>query len=189
MSQPRFKKAPKWVGKHLTLNVGRADKTIGDHEILDGSKWARFVGMGFLVPFKEPEKKAATPAPKAPATPPAPKDPVDPGKAPADPSKGKAASEEEVNGLIEKYTKAELYAVAGDVELKGRSSLNEAELAKALIEEMGGPDAVSLKADELKQAAEVEANRQGSASKSPAAKAAAQQDASKAGKTSTKKAD
>lgn len=63
----RFKKHEKWIGKDLTLMVGGGDKKIKDHEILEGSQWAKFAGMGFLTQIKD--SPASAPAPvSAPAS-------------------------------------------------------------------------------------------------------------------------
>jgi hypothetical protein len=45
----QFKKAPAYAGKPLSLYVHRGNRSIGDHEVLTGDEWAKFVQMGYLV--------------------------------------------------------------------------------------------------------------------------------------------
>ena len=60
----RYKKHPKYIGKSLTIQRGRQDKLVKDHEILEGREWEKFVVQGFLVPVDEQkEKKEAPPKP------------------------------------------------------------------------------------------------------------------------------
>lgn len=54
---PKYKKAPKFEGKDLTLNIGRSDKKILDGVEYPDPRLARFVGMGFMVEVTA-EKKA-----------------------------------------------------------------------------------------------------------------------------------
>lgn len=49
----RFKKHPKWIGKDLTLMVGGGDRKIKDTDTLEGSQWAKFAGLGFLIQVKD----------------------------------------------------------------------------------------------------------------------------------------
>jgi hypothetical protein len=71
---PNFKKAPAWMGKDLTLNVGRSDMRILDRATYTDPRLMKFVGMGFMVEVKEtvaaPKKapKVATPAAEAPVS-------------------------------------------------------------------------------------------------------------------------
>ena len=59
----RFKKHAKWIGKDLTLMVGGGDRKIKDTDILEGSQWAKFAGLGFLIQIKDsPEPSAPAPA-------------------------------------------------------------------------------------------------------------------------------
>ena len=64
MSTPRFKKHKNWIGKDLTLHIGGGDRKIKDHDVLEGSQWAKFVGMGFLTQIADSADvlKAAAPA-------------------------------------------------------------------------------------------------------------------------------
>jgi len=66
-----YVKADQFVGKSLTLNVGRGDVTIEDGKVYRGAHFENFVDLGFL---KRAPKKAlddevakAPPAPAAPA--------------------------------------------------------------------------------------------------------------------------
>lgn len=71
----QYKKAPKFVGKDLSLNLGRGDMKILDNVVYTDSRLERFVGLGFLVRVKDGEKAGPTvgssipqsPAPPAPA--------------------------------------------------------------------------------------------------------------------------
>ncbi len=63
MSTPRFKKAPGYMGKDLTIHIGGGDKKITDQAILQGPQWARYVGMGFLVQLKDEVPAAVATAP------------------------------------------------------------------------------------------------------------------------------
>lgn len=73
----KYTKAPAYVGKTLTLMVGRADMKVEDGMHYDNPALAKFVGLGFLVVV--PGSQAAAPAPAvapaaAPATPAKPED-------------------------------------------------------------------------------------------------------------------
>lgn len=52
----KFKKAPKYIGKYLSIQAGSGSKIVKDNEILEGDKWAKFVDYGFLVEILEPKK-------------------------------------------------------------------------------------------------------------------------------------
>lgn len=52
----KFKKHPNFMGKYMSLYVGGGDKVIGDHDILEGPQWGKYVGMGMLVPVVETPK-------------------------------------------------------------------------------------------------------------------------------------
>jgi hypothetical protein len=169
MSVKRYKKHPNFMGKYLVLNANGGDRRVEDYDVLQGQQWARFVGMGFLVPFEDEEVTEA--------------------KAHRDPDpKVDTSDDPDVTPLTEGFTKEELYSVAQQVELDGRSSLDETELALALSKKLGSVEEVASQAEALKEAAkrEEEAEAKDNSTKSPAGKAAKQQDKSKAGKTSTK---
>jgi len=53
----KYKKADKFAGKYLSLQVGSSSKIIGDRDILEGSKWEPFAKMGMLQKIQEEEKK------------------------------------------------------------------------------------------------------------------------------------
>lgn len=57
MAERRFKKAPGYVGKHLSLYNGTADRTVHDGVTLYGERWAKFVQLGFLQEITEAEDK------------------------------------------------------------------------------------------------------------------------------------
>jgi hypothetical protein len=77
-----YVKHPDYMGNNLALHVGSGQRTIFDNDILEGPKWAKFVGMGFLRQCTPEEvanvlkgragraatKKAAAPATKAPTS-------------------------------------------------------------------------------------------------------------------------
>lgn len=58
----RFKKHANWIGKDLTLMVGGGDRKIKDTDILEGSQWAKFAGLGFLTQIKD-SPTSPSPAP------------------------------------------------------------------------------------------------------------------------------
>lgn len=75
----QYKKAPKFVGKDLSLNLGRGDMKILDNVVYNDSRLERFVGLGFLVRVKDGEKAGPTVGssiPTSPAQPPAPPAPA-----------------------------------------------------------------------------------------------------------------
>lgn len=106
MAEPRFVKAPAFRGKELTLYVGGGDKKIQDNVVYRGGKFAKFVGMGFLVPAppeaqekksapkSAPKKPVPKPAPKAKAKPEPEKVPESAAAAPAEEKAPEAASAE-----------------------------------------------------------------------------------------------
>lgn len=57
MAERRFKKAPRYVGKYLSLFDGASDRTIHDGVTLYGGKWSKFVQLGFLQEITEEEDK------------------------------------------------------------------------------------------------------------------------------------
>jgi len=65
----QYKKHPKYIGKSLTIQRGRRDKLVGDHEILKGREWEKFVAQGLLVPVTEKPKKEKKQLPPQPPTP------------------------------------------------------------------------------------------------------------------------
>ena len=71
----KFTKAPAYRGKYLSLYVDGTDRRIIDGEVLTGTKWAKFVSMGYLVPVADP---APAPKPVKAKQPPTPKVDVDP---------------------------------------------------------------------------------------------------------------
>lgn len=77
----KYTKAPAFVGKTLTLMVGRADMKILDGMHYDDPALAKFVGQGFLVVV--PGSQAVAPAPAA-----------APAAAPADPPKDESKAED-----------------------------------------------------------------------------------------------
>lgn len=92
----KYMKADAWMGKHLDLHIGRGQKTVADGEVLEGPKWARFVGMGFL---KKISADDAAKAAKAPPPPPErkpmlsrPQPPEGLTKAPKAPAHGRSTS-------------------------------------------------------------------------------------------------
>lgn len=89
--EPKFVKAPQYKGKHLSLHVSGASRTILDGVVLVGAQWEKFVKLGFLVPVAD----EPAPAPAAPPVPPAPpvKPVVEPVKAPESPVKAEVAHE------------------------------------------------------------------------------------------------
>jgi len=84
----RYVKHPRYVGKSLTIQRGRRDKLVRDHEVLVGREWEKFVAQGLLVPDpNDTEPEAPKPAPKpvkvpAPAPAPAPAPEPEPAKEP-----------------------------------------------------------------------------------------------------------
>lgn len=65
----RYKKAPAYMGKYLSIKIGNRDKTVQDHDVLTGNL-DMYVELGMLVEDTGP---APAPAPKpAPASTPAP---------------------------------------------------------------------------------------------------------------------
>jgi hypothetical protein len=62
----RFKKSPTFMGKYLSIYIGGGNKIVGDHEILEGEQWSKFVGLGMLVPVPDeaPKAVAVKPHPK-----------------------------------------------------------------------------------------------------------------------------
>ena len=74
-NEPKYIKAPAFKGKHLSLHVSGASRTIVDGVVLVGPQWEKFVKLGFLVPFEEP----------APVPPPPVVEKVEPVKAPEPP--------------------------------------------------------------------------------------------------------
>lgn len=67
----RYVKHPRYKGKSLTIQRGRQDKTVGDHEVLEGREWEKFAAKGLLVPVQE-NVPAVAPSPAAPFVPPPP---------------------------------------------------------------------------------------------------------------------
>jgi hypothetical protein len=63
----RFKKAPGWIGKRLTIYINGGDRTIGDTEVLVGQGFEKFVPMGWLVRIPDPIQ-----TPRGPEVPPEP---------------------------------------------------------------------------------------------------------------------
>lgn len=49
--EPKFIKSPQFKGKHLSLHVSGASRTIFDGMVLVGAQWEKFVKLGFLVPM------------------------------------------------------------------------------------------------------------------------------------------
>lgn len=103
----RYVKHPRYKGKSLTIQRGRQDKLVGDHEVLEGREWEKFAAKGLLVPVQEdaPTVAPAPPAPPAPAPPtpppppevkkeepPAPPPPPEPIEPPAAPKKEEEGS-------------------------------------------------------------------------------------------------
>jgi len=79
----KYKKAPAFMGKVLTLFVAGGDRRIGDTEVLEGGYWQKFVEQGFLVPCAEEQPKAPAPAPAPVKVAPVPKPDVKPEPEPA----------------------------------------------------------------------------------------------------------
>ena len=62
VTMPRkFRKHPDYVGRSLTLHLGRRFVTVKDHDELVGDEFLQFVARGFLVEVhEEPKKKLAS---------------------------------------------------------------------------------------------------------------------------------
>lgn len=95
-NEPKFIKSPAYKGKHLSLHVSGASRTIFDGMVLVGAQWEKFVKLGFLIPFvEEPPKAAAAPAPPSPPAPEPKVEPAsEPEKAPEPPAAPEAPPEE-----------------------------------------------------------------------------------------------
>lgn len=191
-----YVKHPNYMGKQLSLHVGSGQRTIFDNEVLEGAAWARFVAGGFLRKCSPEEVeqvlKGRTATVKAPqeagATP-------EPEKKPEPPQVKTPASREE---MLSAMTVEDLYHLAQEMDLSGRSSLKSDKdaLMKAILEqeeadakaeaekveaEAKAQAESDKKAAEAKARKEVEEANKGT-TKSPAAKVQPS-----AGKTSTKK--
>jgi len=59
---PKYTKAPAWVGKNLTLAVGRGDKRIEDGVLYNDSRLAKYVRLGFLVAVEDDKEPAQAPS-------------------------------------------------------------------------------------------------------------------------------
>lgn len=70
----KYRKARAWVGKELSLHLGRGDMKIRDGVDYDDPRLARFVSLGFVVEVKpgpQAAQKPSAPQPqKAPRVPP-----------------------------------------------------------------------------------------------------------------------
>lgn len=73
----RYVKNPMYVGKSLTIQRGRRDKLVRDHEVLKGREWEKFVALGLLIPDPNDKDEEPKPAPK-----PAPKQAPEPAPEP-----------------------------------------------------------------------------------------------------------
>lgn len=96
-NEPKFIKSPAYKGKHLSLHVSGASRTIFDGMVMVGAQWEKFVKLGFLIPFvEEPPKAAAAPAPPPPPPEEKPEEnpPSEPEKAPEPPAAPEAPPEE-----------------------------------------------------------------------------------------------
>jgi hypothetical protein len=65
----RYVKHPRYMGKSLAIQRGRRDKTVGDHEVLKGREWEKYVAQGLLIPDPNDTEEAPKPKDLAKATP------------------------------------------------------------------------------------------------------------------------
>jgi outer membrane biosynthesis protein TonB len=122
--EPKFIKSPDFKGKHLSLHVSGASRTIFDGMVLVGAQWEKFVKLGFLVPMTEENAPKVAPpspppAPEEPASKPvvAPEPPAEPEATPEEPEAVEAAPEPTVPAAEPKKSLDELLG-EGDTEEK-----------------------------------------------------------------------
>lgn len=162
-----YVKHPSYMGKQLSLHVGGGQKTIFDNEILEGGKWEKFVGLGFLRKCTDAEiadilrgrgrKKEAAAQKAAEALPPPDEVPSAPKKPPAiipPPASRKEA--------LEAMDADTLYVVAQEMDLPGRSKLKG--------DHGGLIEAIMSYEDAEEKAKAAEVASEGSTTKSPADK-------------------
>jgi hypothetical protein len=121
---PKYKKAPKYLGNDLTVNLGRSDLKLEDNVEYDNPRLARFVSLGFVVEVKEKVAPAPVAVP-APVVSPPPK-PVEKKKVPR-------YTESE----LAKSNKAALVDLASSMGVELERSLTKAEMIEAILEKQG----------------------------------------------------
>jgi len=116
MAKIGYRKAPKYVGKDLTVQVGRADKKLMDGVIYPDSRLARYVGMGFVEQVDmEKEQKAAEAAAKKRVA-------------------AKKAAPKLSKADLEKMTKAELGTLGAKMGAELDAAMNKGEMVDAILE-------------------------------------------------------
>jgi hypothetical protein len=119
----KYRKAAAFVGKDLSLNIGRSDMRIEDGREYDNPKLAKFVPLGMMEVVPEESSEAAH---EAETVVPPPSEP--PPKAPAA-KKPEALTKAELNGL----TKADLVKFAKKWKLELDPGMLKADMVTAIL--------------------------------------------------------
>ncbi len=123
MSMKMYAKHPDYMGKDLKIMVGRGDQTIFDNVVLEGSKWDRFVAMGFLRRCTD-EEVADILRGRGEKPEPEPEPESDP--EPATAAEKKAQAKAEKDAAAERATEEQARAEADTAEAKARQAAADA---------------------------------------------------------------
>ena len=123
---PKYKKAPKYLGNDLTVNLGRSDLKLKDNVEYGNPKLARFVSLGFVVEVKGKAVSVPVAAPAPVPVVPSPSKPVEKKKTPR-------YTELE----LAKNNKAALVDLAASMELELEMSLTKAEMIEEILAKQG----------------------------------------------------